>query len=67
MKIFTLILFCCYSIFVIQCLTEEQKKEAESVVRSCIFKIRINPLAVNRLRKGDFSKVDEKSQVRVKF
>lgn len=46
--------------------TVKQLREGEEIIRSCMFKVRISPLAVNRLRKADFSKVDEKSQVSLK-
>lgn len=45
--------------------TLEQLKDGEAFARDCILKIGISPLTVNRLRKGDFSRDGEKSQVRV--
>jgi hypothetical protein len=41
----------------------KQLKDGEKKAAECIFEVGINPLSVNRLRKGDFSKVDEKSRV----
>lgn len=43
--------------------TLQQLKENEALVRDCVIKIGIGPLSVNRLRKGDLSQDDEKSQV----
>lgn len=48
-------------------LTAKQLRDGEEIIRNCMFQVRIGPLAVNRLRKADFSKVDEKSQVSSTF
>lgn len=41
----------------------QQIEDGKAHVRSCIFKIGISPMEVNRLRKGDFSESDDKSHV----
>lgn len=41
----------------------QQLKDGEVYARDCIIKVGINPLAVSRLVKGDFSRNDEKIQV----
>lgn len=45
--------------------TIKDLKNGELLATECIIEVGINPLAVNRLRKGDLSRVDEKSQVRL--
>lgn len=47
----------------VEAFTLKQLREGEVFATECIFKVGINPLSVNRLRKGDFSRDDEKSQV----
>lgn len=65
---FTLILFILVaSISCSDSLTAKQLRQSEEIITKCMFKTRTSPLAVNRLRKADFSKVDEKSQVSLTF
>lgn len=55
--------FALIALLSVDALTLQQVKDGEVFARDCIFKIGISPLAINRLRKGDFSRVDEKSHV----
>lgn len=63
MKFIGIFLFALSALLSVDCLTLQQVKDGEVFARDCIFKIGISPLAINRLRKGDFSRVDEKSHV----
>lgn len=63
-KKFVLLLFATSVVFVsVNPFKIHQVEDGKAHVRSCVFKIGISPLEVNRLRKGDFSESDEKSHV----
>jgi hypothetical protein len=62
MKAFV-VLFIIASWTFVNSFTIKQLQESEAYARDCIIKVGINPIAVNRLRKGDFSRNDEKMQV----
>lgn len=60
---FAVILIISAFIFASDAFIIKQLHLGEAYARDCVYKVGISPLTINRLRKGDFSNHDEKSQV----
>lgn len=63
MKALGLIIIALIALNSVEMLSFERVKGSETIARDCMFTVGINPIAINRIRKGDFSKDDEKSHV----